>query len=228
MASNGTVSTHLGSGKRRLSEAMVPAAKRHRTEGYPAPLFFTPLDLLGAILGGMGLNSSPPLPISFQPFRFLVHVDLSSIGVNLCEIPFDFGWELNLWIFDGEVGDKIAHAPSELIDRVVERGPESSMSDDDSDDMHVTGWELVVFNGSLPVVESGMEVDSNPRMLDVSGMEVDSHPLLLEFEVETQAEPMIESESKVEPQPELSVMAETRVEIESKIRFWLKQGWKQS
>ena len=181
---------------------MAPTAKQQRTECIPAPLFFTPLDLFGAILGGMGLNTSPPLPISFQPFRFLMHVDLSSIGVNLCDIPFDFGWELNLWMFDGEIGETIALGPSEFVDRVVERDPESSMSDDDSDDMHVTGWELVVYKESLHVDESGMEVDSRP--------------LLLEFEMETQAEPMIEPESEVEPMLEHPVMAETgdRTELE--------------
>jgi len=132
MASSGNVSALLGSGKRRLSEAVAPAAKRLRIASTPAPLFFVPTDILGAILGGMGLVTSPPLPISFQPFRFLVHVDLSPIGVNLCEIPFDFGWELKLWFFDGELGETIAHGPSELVDRVVERDPESSMSDDGS------------------------------------------------------------------------------------------------
>ena len=145
MASSGNVSALLGSGKRRLSEAVVPAAKRQRTASTPAPLFFVPTDILGAILGGMGLVTSPPLPIVSQPFRFLVHADLSSIGVNLCDVPFNFGWELNLWIFDGEMGETIAHGPSELVDRVAEREPESSMSDDDSDEMHVTGWELVVY-----------------------------------------------------------------------------------
>ena len=114
MASSSYVSTHLGSCKRRLSEAVAPAAKRQRTEPIPAPLFFTPIDLLAAILGGMGLVTSPPLPIVCQPFRFLVHADLSSIGVNLCDIPFDFGGELNLWVFDGELGETIALSPSDL------------------------------------------------------------------------------------------------------------------
>jgi len=107
MASTGIVSAHLGSGKRRLSDADAPAAKRQRTASSTAPLFFTPLDLLGAILGGMGLNTSPPLPISFQPFRFLTLVDLSSIGINLCEIPFNFGWELKLWILMVNWGIKL-------------------------------------------------------------------------------------------------------------------------
>jgi len=35
-------------------------------------------------------------------------VDLSSIGLNLSEIAFDFGWELQLWNLDGESGVKIA------------------------------------------------------------------------------------------------------------------------
>ena len=77
---------------------MVPAAKRQRTGSSSAPVVFISTELLGAILGGMGLVISPPLPLAFQPFRFLVSVDLSSIGLNLCDIPFDFGWELKLWI----------------------------------------------------------------------------------------------------------------------------------
>ena len=195
MASNGTVSTHLGSGKRRLPEAVAPAAKRQRTESTSAPVFSISTELLGAILGGMGLVTSPPLPISFQAFRFLVHVDLNSIGVNLCEIPFDFGWELKLWIFDGELGATIAYGPSELVDRIVERDPESSFSDDDSDEMHVTGWELVVYDESMHI--------------DGSGHEVGSGPLEPEIEMQTRAEPMFEPEPEAEPLPEPPVVSET-------------------
>ena len=175
----------LGSGKRRLSEAVVPAAKRQRTASTPAPLFFVPTDLLGAILGGMGLVTSPPLPIVFQPFRFLVHADLSPIGVSLCEIPFDFGWELKLWIFGGELGIQIAQGPSDLVDRVVDREivmeDESSLSDDDSDEMHVTGWELIVYVGSGQDVGSGHEVESDPH-----GPEIES---------QTRVEPVSVSET---------------------------------
>ena len=173
----------------------APAAKRQRTEPTSAPLFFIPIDLLGAILGGMGLATSPPLPISFQPFRFLVYADLSSIGVNLCAIPFNFGWELNLWIFDGELGEKIAHAPSELLDRVVAMDSESSLSDDDSDAMHVTGWELVEYVGSVHVDESGNEVESGPPESEI--------------EMQTRAEPMLEPETEAETLPEPPVVPET-------------------
>ena len=136
MASNGST---LGSSKHWLSDEVVPAAKRQRTGSSSAPVFFTSTELLGAILRGMGLVISPPLPLAFQPFCFLVCVDLSSIGLNLCEIPFDFGWELQLWNLDGESGVQIAQGPSELVDRVVEMDDESSLSDDDSDEVHVTG-----------------------------------------------------------------------------------------
>jgi len=104
MAFNGSV---LGFGKCRLSDEVAPAAKRQWVGSSSVPVFSISADLLGAILGGMGLVISPPLPLAFQPFRFLVSVDLSSIGLNLCDIPFDFGWELKLWIFDGESGVRI-------------------------------------------------------------------------------------------------------------------------
>ena len=90
----------LDSGKRRLSDEVIPTAKRQRIGSSSAPVFFTSTELLGAILGGMSLVISPSLPLAFQPFRFLVCVDLSSIGLNLCEIPFDFGWDLKLWNLD--------------------------------------------------------------------------------------------------------------------------------
>ena len=137
--------------------------------------------------------TSPPLPISFQLFRFLVHVDLSSIGVNLCEIPFDFGWELKLWIFYGESGVQIAQGPSDLLDRVVEREivmeDESSMSDDDSNPMHVTGWELAEYVGSRN--------------------EVELRPPEPEIEMQTRAEPILEPEIEAETLPEPPVVPET-------------------
>ena len=119
-------SSSLGSGKRSLSGAVVPVTKRLRAESSSAPTLFVSTELLGAILGGMGLVISPPLPLAFQPFRFLVCVDLSSIGLNLRE--FDFGWELQLWNLDGESGVKIAQGPSELVDRVILVGDDSSLS----------------------------------------------------------------------------------------------------
>ena len=142
MASSGSI---FGSDKRRLSDEVVPAAKRHRAGSSSAPVLSISVDLLGAIFGGMGFVISPPLPLVCQPFRFLVCVDLSSIGLNLCEIPFDFGWELKLWNLDGESGVKIAQELSELVDRVIVVDDESSLSDDDSDKVYVTGWELVVY-----------------------------------------------------------------------------------
>jgi len=141
MASSGS---SLGFGKRRLSNEVVPTAKRLRVESSSAPVLGGSTELLGAILGDMGLVISPPLPLAFQPFRFLVCVDLSSIGLNLCEIPFDFGWELQLWNLDGESGVKIAQGSSELVDRVFEVDDQSCLSDDDSDEVHETGgsWWL--------------------------------------------------------------------------------------
>ena len=57
---------------------------------------------------------------------------------------------------------------------------ESSLSDDDSDEMHVTGWELIVYVGSGQDVGSGHEVESEPH-----------GP---EFESQTRAEPVSVSE----------------------------------
>jgi len=61
-------SSSLGSSKRSLSDAVVPAAKRLRAESSSAPVLFVSTELLGAILEGMGLIISPPLPLAFQPF----------------------------------------------------------------------------------------------------------------------------------------------------------------
>ena len=195
MVSTGIVSAHLGSGKRRLSDADAPAAKRQRIESTSAPMFSISTELLGGNSWRYGSCDFTSITNLFQAFRFLVHVDLSSIGVNLCEIPFDFSWELKLWIFDGELGATIAHGPSELVDRIVERDPESSLSDDDSDEMHVTGWELVVYDESMHI--------------DGSGHEVGSGPLEPEIEMQTRAEPMFEPEPEAEPLPEPPVVFET-------------------
>ena len=98
-------------------------------------------------------------------------------------------------MFDGELGETIALSPSELVDRVVERDPESSMSDDDSDELHVTGWELVVYEESMHVDEPVIEV--------ALGL---PEP---EIEMETRAEPMFEPEPEAEPLPKFPVMSGT-------------------
>ena len=214
-----TSSSVLGSGKRRLSDEVAPAAKRQRTESSSVPMLSISAELLGAILGGMGLVISPPLPLAFQPFRFLVYVDLSSIGLNLCEIPFDFGWELKLWNLDGESGVQIVQGPSELVDREIEMDDESSLSDDDSDEMHVTGWELVVYVGSGHDVGSRHEVGSEPH-----GPEIESQPqaepvFIPETGEETLSEPLFVPETEEEPMSEPVVVPETGEETMSETLF---------
>ena len=59
----------------------------------PDLVVFTPF--LMAILEGN--PSSPPCPISFKPFGFLKSVGLKSVGLGLKDIPYNFGWELEVF-----------------------------------------------------------------------------------------------------------------------------------
>jgi len=85
-------------GKRSLSPVMVLAGKRLRTESPTSPVLSSiSIKLLTAILEGKGLEISPPLPIICKPFGFLKSINLSSVGLRLDEIPFEFEWNLVFW-----------------------------------------------------------------------------------------------------------------------------------
>ena len=43
---------------------------------------------------GMGFNFLSPLPIISKAFGFLKNVDLRTLGLDLSDIPVNFGWEL--------------------------------------------------------------------------------------------------------------------------------------
>jgi len=74
---------------------MVLAGKHLRTETPTMPVLFSiSIKLLTAILEGKGLAISPLLPIICKPFGFLKSINLSSVGLGLNEIPFEFGWDL--------------------------------------------------------------------------------------------------------------------------------------
>ena len=48
--------------------------------------------LLTALLEGK--HAEPPRPICYKPFGFLKSVDLKNVGLNLTDIPYNFGWKL--------------------------------------------------------------------------------------------------------------------------------------
>ena len=48
--------------------------------------------LLTALI--QGKHVEPPRPICYKPFGFLKSVDLKNVGLNLTDIPYNFGWKL--------------------------------------------------------------------------------------------------------------------------------------
>jgi len=58
--------------------------------------------VFSVLLGGIGFESLPPLPIISKPFRFLKSLNLSLLGLGLNEVPLEFGWDLALFKVDGE------------------------------------------------------------------------------------------------------------------------------
>jgi len=82
----------------------------------------------------MGLAISPPLPIICNPFKFLKSFDLTSVGLGLGEIPFEFGWKLViLKPFGVQFGSKAVLGPNEADFDVVDVLDESSPSENDGD-----------------------------------------------------------------------------------------------
>jgi len=55
-----------------------------------------------APIKGMGFNLLPPLPIISTTFGFLKSLDLKTVGVKLCDVPWVFGWDLILFEVDGD------------------------------------------------------------------------------------------------------------------------------
>ena len=77
----------------------------------------------------------PPLPIISKPFGFFTCVNLSSVG-----------WELFEPILE-QPGVKSAAGPSEVqteVVDVVDVDDDSSLSEGDSDDVHITGCEIML------------------------------------------------------------------------------------
>ena len=62
------------------------------TPATPSPLPSTADELLHYL--GMKFEPSPSLPLKVTGFNFLKSINLSSVGLALEEIPFNFGWKL--------------------------------------------------------------------------------------------------------------------------------------
>jgi len=91
-------SSSSGIGKRSSTWALSPAGKRLCTASSLSLVYSSlSIKILTAFLEGMELTISPPLPIICNPFKFLKSLDLTSVGLGLDEIPFDFGWNLVIW-----------------------------------------------------------------------------------------------------------------------------------
>ena len=65
--------------------------------------------------------------------------------MGLADVPPEFGWDLELFepILE-QPGVKSAAGPSEVQTEVVDVDDDSSLSEGDSDDMHITGCEIML------------------------------------------------------------------------------------
>jgi len=88
-----TSSSELITSKRRLTTTPASASKRSQLAS-PSAALTASVAAIQALLGAMALESLPPLPIISKNFGFLKCVNLSSVGLGLNEIPFEFGWDL--------------------------------------------------------------------------------------------------------------------------------------
>jgi len=126
-------------GKRSSSSAMVLVSKRLHTKTSTSPILSSiSIKLLTAILEGEGLEISPPLPIIYKPFGFLKSIGLSSVGLGLNAIPFEFGWDLVVWKSIVEQFEpKGVLGPSETHVEVADVLDDLSPSEGDSDSVMV-------------------------------------------------------------------------------------------
>ena len=134
-----TFSSSSVTGKRSSTSTLSPAGKRLRTAS-PTSLVFSSVSfkLLTAFLEGKGLVISPPLPIICNPSGYLKSINLSSVGLGLDAIPFEFGWNLIVWKPFGKQSEpKAVLGPNEADIEVVDVLDESSPSEGDSDSVRV-------------------------------------------------------------------------------------------
>ena len=137
---------------------MVLAGKRLRTESPTLPILCSiSIKLLTTILEGKGLEISPLLPIICKPFGFLNSINLSSVGLGLNEIPFEFGQDLAVWKSILEQSEsKGVLGPSEAYVKVVDVLDDQSPSEGESN-------SVMVETGSKPVSDQGeLETGSEP------------------------------------------------------------------
>jgi len=156
------------------------------------------IKVLIAFLEGMGLVISPSLPIVCTPFKFLKSLDLTTMGLGLNKIPFDFGWKLVIWEpFGVKFGSKAVFGLNETGIDVVDVLDESSPSEDDGDfdtARAETGTEPIsemgdLGTGSEPVpkaVES--EVEPPPVFEEHKDL---SFEKVADFEGDEEAEPPV-------------------------------------
>ena len=143
-----TYSTSL-IGKQSSSTTIIPAGKRLRTETLTAPVLLISTQLLSTILERKRLEISPPLPIICKPFGFLKSLNFRSVGLELEDVSYEFGWELVLF------ESVVVQGPCEAQFEVVEVEDESSLSKGDLDELHVTEEKSVLAGtGSEPGLES--------------------------------------------------------------------------
>ena len=62
-------------------------------------IFVLPCKLLIMAIEGIALFSIPPLPIRSHHFRFLTKIDLTMVGLEVEDVPFEFGWKLELLVY---------------------------------------------------------------------------------------------------------------------------------
>jgi len=192
-------SSSFVTGKTSSSSAMVSAGKRLRSESPTSPVLSSvSIKLLTVFLEGKGLAILPPLPIICKSFGFLKSINLSSVGLGLDAIPFEFGWNLVVWKpFGVQSAPKAVLGPNEAHIEVVDVLDESSASEGDFDSVRV---EI----GSEPVSEQG-EFGTGPEPIPEFGEIGVEPPLIFKEDVNDTFDRVANFEK--EEEVEISILA---------------------
>jgi len=141
------------------------------------------------------------LPVIRKAFGFLKSINLSSVGLGLDAIPFEFGWNLVVWKpFGVQSEPKVVLGPNEAHIKVVDVLDESSPSEGDSDSVRAE-------RGSEPVPEQGefgIGLEPIPEFGEI-GVE---QPLMFEEDVDESFDRV--TDFKKEEEDEIPILAVQR------------------
>ena len=107
-----------------------------------------------------GKHAEPLHPICYKPFGFLKSVDLKNIGLNLADIPYNFGWNL---VPFGDLGACLRLGKEQIGESSEDMGVKSQFFLPKSDLGDIWEAESYPF-GLFPEQETGAE--TGPETFD--------------------------------------------------------------